>query len=305
MATPALPRFAVVAAGSMGSAIANKLTTAGCTVYTNLDGRSEATRQRAKEAGMIDVSLVDMVAKANWILSILPPRDALSFAEKIRDAAAALSGYGGNEPHVFADCNAVNPETAKRIARVFAGTGIRFIDAVIIGEPPKDGYDPTFYASAAPEDGEILDEFTSFTKFGLKVSPLKGEGVGVGDASAVKMSYAGIYKGTVGSYTTMILALAAHASSPATAEALVKELSMSQPAVLDRIVKTVPPMLPRAYRWVGEMEEIADFVGGKEGDVYRGLARVYERVEKSLDGDQAEVDVLKKFVEDAKNMQKK
>ncbi|KIK98573.1 hypothetical protein PAXRUDRAFT_667942 [Paxillus rubicundulus Ve08.2h10] len=292
MTTPALPRFAVVAAGAMGSAVANRLTAAGCTVYTSLDGRSEATRQRAKEAGMIDVPLVDMVAKANWILSILPPRDALSFAEKIRDAAAR----SGNKPRVFADCNAVNPETAKRIAGVFAGTGIRFIDAAIIGEPSKDGYDPTFYASAAAENGDVLDEFAAFSKYGLKVSPLKGQGVGVGDASAVKMSYAGIYKGTVGSYTTMILA---------TAEALVTELSMSQPAVLDRIVRTVPPMLPRAYRWVGEMEEIADFVGGREGDVYRGLARVYERVGKSLDGDQADVDVLKRFVEDAKNTQRK
>ncbi|KIJ19118.1 hypothetical protein PAXINDRAFT_175099 [Paxillus involutus ATCC 200175] len=299
MTTSALPRFAVVAAGSMGSAIANKLTTAGCTVYTNLDGRSEATRQRAKEAGMIDVSLVDMVAKANWILSILPPRDALSFAEKIRDAAAT---HSGNEPRVFADCNAVNPETVKRIAGVFAGTGIKFIDVGIFGGPPEDGHDPIIYASAAAEDGDVLAEFASFTKYGLKVSPLKGEGVGVGDASALKISHAGIYKGTVGSYTTMILA--AHASSPATAEALMKFLSISHPAVLDQVVKTVPTMLPRAYRWVGEMEEIADFVGGKEGDVYRGLAEVYERVGKSLDGDQADVDVLKKFVEDAKNMQK-
>lgn len=103
----------------------------------------------------------------------------------------------------------------------------------------------------------------------------------------------------------LTLALAAHASSPATAEALVKELSLSQAVVLDRLVETVPPMLPKAYRWVGEMEEIGKFVGGKEGDIYRGLARIYERVEKSLDGDQADVEVLKKFVEDAKRTQKK
>lgn len=99
--------------------------------------------------------------------------------------------------------------------------------------------------------------------------------------------------------------LAAHASSPATAEALVKELSQSQPEVRDRLVNAVPAMLPKAYRWVGEMEEIGEFVGGKEGDIYRGLARIYERVEKSLDGDRADVEVLSKFVEDAKKTQKK
>ncbi|KAF9219614.1 hypothetical protein BS17DRAFT_789070 [Gyrodon lividus] len=64
-------------------------------------------------------------------------------------------------------------------------------------------------------------------------------------------------------------------------------------------------MIPKAYRWVGEMEEIGNFVGGEGGDIYRGLAKVYERVEKSLDGDQADVDVLKKFVEDVKNMKQK
>lgn len=53
------------------------------------------------------------------------------------------------------------------------------------------------------------------------------------------------------------------------------------------------------------MEEIGEFVGGKEGDTYKGLARIYERVEKSLDGDQADVKVLRKFVEDAKRTQKK
>ncbi|KAG9316205.1 6-phosphogluconate dehydrogenase C-terminal domain-like protein [Chiua virens] len=285
-----LPRFAVVAAGSMGSAVAMRLTSAGCTVFTNLDGRSELTRQRAKEAGMIDVSLTDLVVEANWILSILPPRDAVSFAEKVRGAAL-----------MFADCNAVSPETVKQIAAIFAGTGIKLIDAGIIGGPPRDSYDPTFYASAATEDRSLLDGFVALSKYGLKISPLTGEGAGVGDASALKMSYAGISKGTTGLYTTMILA--AHGSSPATAEALLKELGVSQPEVLDRIVKAVPSMLPKAYRWVGEMQEIAGFVG-QEGDIYRGLARIYERVDRSLGGDRADVEVLHKFVEDAKRMQK-
>lgn len=64
-------------------------------------------------------------------------------------------------------------------------------------------------------------------------------------------------------------------------------------------------MLPKAYRWVGEMEEIGEFVGGKEGGIYGGLARIYERVEKSLDGDQADVEVLREFVEDARRAQEK
>jgi len=93
---------------------------------------------------------------------------------------------------------------------------------------------------------------------------------------------------------------AAHASSPATADALMRELQMSQPDLLDRLVKTVPPMLPKAYRWVGEMEEIGEFVGGSEGDVYRGLAKVYERIEKSIASDEEDIETLRNFVEKAK-----
>ncbi|KAG2113844.1 6-phosphogluconate dehydrogenase C-terminal domain-like protein [Suillus discolor] len=285
----AVPRLAVVAAGAMGAAVAKRLTSFGCTVYTNLDGRSEDTRKRAQDAGMIDLSVDELVLKSDWILSILPPRDAVSFAEKIQKVAAK-HGRALPSPQTFVDCNAVNPETVKRIAALFAGTSIRFVDAGIIGGPPKGDQNPTFYASA--EDVKILDEFTALSKYGLKLSPLKGKGVGIGDASALKMSYA--VSGT-GRRTS-----SAHASSPATADALMRELQMSQPILLDRLVKTVPPMLPKAYRWIGEMEEIADFVGGSEGDVYRGIAKVYERIEKSIAGDQEDIATLTKFVEKAK-----
>ncbi|KAH7912261.1 6-phosphogluconate dehydrogenase C-terminal domain-like protein [Hygrophoropsis aurantiaca] len=301
VAAGSFPRIAVVAAGAMGSAVANRLHRAGCTVLTNLDGRSDATRRRALDAGMIDVSLGEMVQKAQWILSILPPRDAHTFAEMVgREASKTGRGiHAANESLVFVDCNAVSPETAKRIAGVFAATDIKFVDAGIIGGPPRDGYDPTFYASADARDLGILDAFSGLSRYGLKVSPLNGEGAGVGDASALKMSYAGITKGVTGLFTTMVLA--AHASSPATADALLRELNISQSALLNRLVKSVPPMVPKAYRWVGEMEEIGDFVGGSQGDVYRGLARVYERVESSVEGDQKDINVLTKFVKDAES----
>lgn len=190
MATVALPRIGVISAGKMGSAVAKRLTRAGCTVYTDLNGRSKATRQRAKEAGMIDAPLDDIVVKVDWILSILPPRDAVSLAEKVRDAVLNRERQTSIEPLVFADCNAVSPDTVKRIAVILAGAGIKCIDAGIIGLPPRDGFDPTFYASAAAEDRDALDAFVALSKYGLKVSPLTGEGAGVGDASALKMSYA-------------------------------------------------------------------------------------------------------------------
>ncbi|KZT64343.1 6-phosphogluconate dehydrogenase C-terminal domain-like protein [Daedalea quercina L-15889] len=293
------PTLAVVAAGAMGAAVARRFTSAGCTVLTNLEGRSKATRERAASAGMLDVPLPELAARSQWVLSILPPSDALAFAVRYRDVAPAQP----TSRVAFADCNAVSPETVKKIAAVFSGSGIGFVDAGIIGGPPKDGYDPVFYASAAPEDSALLDDFAGLSKYGLNVSTLRGEGAGVGDASALKMSYAGISKGITGLTTTMILA--AHASSPATAQALVRELHSSQPQILQRITTSVPAMLPKAYRWVGEMEEISSFVGSGEGQIHQGLARLYERVERSLkeekEGGPAEdVKVLKTFVDDAK-----
>lgn len=89
---------------------------------------------------------------------------------------------------------------------------------------------------------------------------------------------------------------AAHASSPATVEALISELNDSQPELLRRCVTHIPPMLPKAYRWVGEMEEIAGFVGEGQEEIYTGLAKIYERIESSIGGDRKDVEVLEQFV---------
>jgi len=248
---------------------------------------------------MKDVSYAVIAKEAAWVLSIVPPSDAYAFAQKFLSETSTAGRPGTSNPPVFVDCNAVNPASVKRISSLFSSP-LSFIDATIIGGPPSDGYDPTFYACAA--DQVLLDKFVGLSEYGLKVSALKGEAAGIGAASALKMSYAGITKGTTGLFTTMILA--AHAASPATAEALLHELQASQPGLLQRITRTIPPMLPKAYRFVGEMEEIGDFVkdglGEGESDVHRGLAQVYARVERSMaDPVLGDVGILKRFVEKA------
>ena len=105
------------------------------------------------------------------------------------DFSSRSSGCVGDSSPVRAKI-AVNPTTVKRIAALFAGTPIKFVDAGIIGGPPQGDYDPVFYASASPEDQRELDEFASLKQWGLNVKTLKGEGAGIGDASALKMSYA-------------------------------------------------------------------------------------------------------------------
>lgn len=122
---------------------------------------------------MHDSSYKDIARDANFVLSIVPPSDAFTFAESF--IAQAASGH--KEGLVFVDCNAVNPETVKRISVLFqakSAAGMRFVDAGIIGGPPKAEYDPTFYASA--DDDKALSAFEQLGKHGLKIKTLRGEG---------------------------------------------------------------------------------------------------------------------------------
>ncbi|KDR75310.1 hypothetical protein GALMADRAFT_249330 [Galerina marginata CBS 339.88] len=247
---------------------------------------------------MVDASWTDIIQKADIVLSVIPPRDAVSFAERLLREFNLVKRVH-KDPLVFADCNAVNVGTIKNIAALFSDTPITFLDACIIGGPPSGNYVPTVYACAEPIDEQGLRQFEkAVSKSGIKVRVLSGEGTGISDASALKMSYAGISKGLTGLFTTIILA--AHANSPATSDALLQELSESQPDLLARITRAVPAMIPKAYRWIGEMEEIAGFVGDGEGDIYQGVSKIYSRVERSLAGDKTDVETLKDFVEAAK-----
>src|SRR5205085_7754054 len=137
---------------------------------------------RAREAGMKAVPDEEVIT-ADYFLSIVPPGDALALAEKF----APLIKRGNHKP-VYVDCNAVNPETAVRIGNVISESGAPFVDAGIIGGPPRrDGYRPAFYAS-----GPEAQRFAALSAFGLDARVMDGP---VGAASAMKMSYAGITKG--------------------------------------------------------------------------------------------------------------
>ncbi|KAG1810420.1 6-phosphogluconate dehydrogenase C-terminal domain-like protein [Suillus plorans] len=295
-----MPAITVISAGAMGSAIAKRLVQSGCTVYTNLDNRSPAAHQRALDAGMINLPIESLLSKSNFILSIVPPGEAFAFAQKIRSTLGAHSG-SALPLRAFVDCNAVNPETVKRIGGLFSGTPVGFIDAGIVGTPPREGWDPTFYACSEPGAQDVLEEFAALSQYGLKVSLLKGEGAGIGDASSLKLCESMMKKGSIGLFMTMMLT--AHRSSPATADALMKELSISQPALMSRLIQTVPEGIPKAYRFVAEMEGLAEFVGGGEADVFMGFARVFERVAGSLQGDGVDVETLRRGVEKALELQ--
>ena len=184
---------AVVAPGNMGAAVGKVLTEHAVEVLTSLEGRSAASVERAASAGMRAVPTAELV-RAQLLLSIVPPASALAFAELMAPALRAAA-----QKPVFVDCNATSPATARRIAAVIEPTGAAFVDAGIIGPPPRRGAaQPSIYASG-PNAGQV----SVLTEHGLDIRILDGP---IGAASALKMSFAGINKGIIAVATAMTLA---------------------------------------------------------------------------------------------------
>jgi len=250
-------------------------------VVTSLSGRSEASAGRAKAAGMVAVSDQE-TAQADYFLSIVPPADAMALAEKM----AALIAPNNKKP-IYVDCNAVSPPTKIKIGEVVAKSGAPFVDGGIIGLPPKEGYTPFIHVS-----GPDAEKVAALTEFGIKVNVVEGP---VGAASALKMSFAGITKGVTAVGAMMMLA----ATRAGVSDKLRSELERSYPMFLTSFQRSVPDMFDKAYRFVGEMEEISDFTG--EGDpaakqLYQAVAEFYTRIAADHEGKHEETGALSAFL---------
>lgn len=114
------PTIAILAAGSMGSAVAARLTSHGLTVLTSLAGRSPSTHKRATDAGMQDVPFSSIPRHADFFLSILPPSEAESIAKAYLEAYHHSAGDDGETDseteRYYVDCNAVSPQTCRKLS---------------------------------------------------------------------------------------------------------------------------------------------------------------------------------------------
>ena len=274
------PVIAILAQGAMGAGVAARLSAHGARVLTCVEGRSPASATRAARAGMEAVPEAAL-AGADAFLSILPPAQAVATAERLAPIFAAAP-----KPPLYVDCNAISPETMRRIAALLGTHGLRVADAGIIGGPPRDGYaGPVIYASG-PEAAGLAGLLAGC---GIDLRVVEGP---IGAASALKMSYAGITKGLVAIGSAMMLA----ATRAGAADALRAELATSQPALTAWFARMVPAMYDKAYRWAGEMEEISDFTGDDTAaaTIYQGAAGLYERLADP--GSEAEVAALRAFL---------
>lgn len=255
----ALDTVALLSPGDMGEGVAASIIGQGIDVITVLAGRSDETRMRAERAGIRDVAdLETLVSEADLVMSIMPPERAESIAA---DVAAAMKATGKTPP--FADMNAIAPTTAQRIAAVMAGAGADYIDGGIIGWAPfKSKSDTKLYVSG-PQAG-LMDALDGN---GKKVIQLGDE---IGRASAVKMIYASVTKGT----DSLLTAAYTAAEALGIREVLEHEW---QGDVLDRMSRRVSALPADAGRWIGEMEQIAETYAsvGVTANYHKGAADMY------------------------------
>lgn len=231
----------ILSPGDMGHTVGDVLRQNGARVITCLAGRSARTRTLAEKAGIIDVPTYrQLVTEADLVLSIMVPAQAMSAAETVADALR-----GTDTPLTYADCNAIAPQTVRKLGEVLTSAGGTFVDASIIGPPPRSSGTTRFYAS-----GLELETFLGLNRYGLDVRPLGDE---IGLASAIKMCYASLTKGLTALCTELLTA----AEALGVSDALTAEFRLSQSALFERMEKGLPSMPPKAKRWIGEMEEIS------------------------------------------------
>ena len=245
--------------GDMGHVVAQRLRETGLRVISCLDGRSARTRQLAEIAGVEAVDEATLVVEADLILSILVPAQAAAAAERV---AVALRATGARV--TYADCNAIAPQTMQAIDETIRAAGSTCVDASIIGPPPRTAGRTRFYASG-PETALLA----ALTAFGLDVRVI---GRNIGDASALKMCYAALTKGSAALMLTLLTA----AERLGVADALQAEFALSQQARWESM-QQLGRVPAKARRWVGEMEEIgATFAAaGLSHDMGSGAAAIY------------------------------
>jgi len=247
--------------GDMGSMVGACAVASGARVVWASDGRSADTRARAVAAGLEDVGRVDaVVAGSDVILSVCPPHAALDLAREV--AARRFSG-------LFVDANAVAPATAREIGAAVEAGGATFVDGGLIGPPPRAAGSTRLYLSGREAKRAVaLFESSALEAIAVNDSP--------GAASALKIAYAAYTKGS----SALLMAIRALAAREGVDDALLGEWRRSQPELPKRSEAAARDNARKAWRFVGEMEEIAATfeAAGLPGGFHEAAAAIYERL---------------------------
>jgi 3-hydroxyisobutyrate dehydrogenase-like beta-hydroxyacid dehydrogenase len=258
--------IALLHPGNMGATIGASAAASGARVVWVSEQRGEATRRRAVRAGLADVgSLNSALAQSEIVLSVCPPHAAVDVAERV--AAQRFTG-------IFVDANAVSRATAERIGEIVMRAGASFVDGGIIGSPVKQAGTTRLYLSGT----RAADVAELFSKSMLDARAIGAE---PGAASALKVAYASWTKGT----DAMLLAIRTYAAHEGVDDALLEEWRISQPQLEKRCDRAAAAAAPKAWRYVGEMEEISEAfeTAGLPGGFHKAAAELCGRLKAFKD----------------------
>lgn len=254
-------KVGVLHPGDMGISVAASAKRAGCQVYWASEGRSQETRKRAEKHTLEDAhTLAELCGRCSVLVSVCPPHAAEAVAEGV-----LAHGFKG----LYVDANAISPQRVVRIGEAMAERGVAFVDGGIIGGPAwKPG--TTWLYLSGKEAERVADCFSA--------GPLGTVVIGerTGKASALKMCYAAYTKGT----TALLAAILGAAERWRVRQELENQWSRDGSDFAEQTKQRVRGSTTKAWRFVGEMEEIAATFkeAGMPSGFHTGAADIYRRM---------------------------
>ena len=254
----------ITSPGDMGQGVAMCIKALGFNVCMASDGRSERTRALGEKAGLTDCrSLEKLVQTCDMVLSVLDPGAAVTNAKAVAAACKAT-----NRKIVFVECNAIAPNTMHEITGIMQAVGCTVVDAGIVGPPPRNNAKQRFFVSGP--HASLMNRING-PQINVRVAGEK-----IGDASAVKMCYAALTKGSIALGTELLIA----ARKLGVDQVVEAEFKSSQAQLHESVLNRAAGMPFKAYRWVPEMNEIAKtFEGaGLTPRIFQGAADMYAQI---------------------------
>ena len=265
----------LIGLGEMGSEIGRYLVMNDLEVISVYEGRSEISKKRASKYKIRDAGSIEQFCKiSDLVISIIPP-------DKAVETANLYTSYKNKDGQIYCDLNAISIITAKKIKLLLDEKKIDYVDGAIMGGPPTENYSPRIYLS-----GKLSEKLNFLNGKGIELMVLKGSDF---KASATKMVYASITKGSKALVAGALIA----AKKNNVYDELMEELKYSEEYFSLVAKDQIPSIKHKAYRWVGEMNEISLTYkeSGLTGGFHSEAENVYELI-KNLPEDKLEIDEI-------------
>ena len=265
----------LIGLGEMGSEIGRYLVMNDLEVISVYEGRSEISKKRASKYKIRDAGSIEQFCKiSDLVISIIPP-------DKAFETANLYTSYKNKDGQIYCDLNAISTITAKKIKLLLDEKKIDYVDGAIMGGPPTENYSPRIYLS-----GKLSEKLNFLNGKGIELMVLKGSDF---KASATKMVYASITKGSKALVAGALIA----AKKNNVYDELMEELKYSEEYFSLVAKNQIPSIKHKAYRWVGEMNEISLTYkeSGLTGGFHSEAENVYELI-KNLPEDKLEIDEI-------------